>query len=600
MKQLYTVCLMLSIASVSFGQLSGTKTVGGTTPDYATLRAAFDAVSAQGVGASGVTFTIRDGVYNEDSLVIKAVTSTSVSAPITIKPASGANVVINVSPKTYYNQAAIKIDSTQYVVIDGSNNGTASKNLTVNALGNLGARAVFIVNSSSNVTVKNSILRTGWTAATDSMKFISIQVTVTGSGRNCNNALIENNTCRNAHRGISAFGVSTADSMLGLIVRNNLVDSISTAAIYTGSAMGSLIYNNDVSVLNSVATGTTTVYGIYIGGGSDRCRVYNNKVHDINSVVGGTVITYGISSNTGSANHGGNVIYNNFVAMNITQSASTGSIYPLYVSESTVPDSILFNTAKLTGSGTSARASTAFYKGSATGTCVVMNNVLINTRTDAAGGIASGIGRPSTQAIGAMISDYNCVFAGTADTIQHKIGRLSTNYFATLDGWRAANGSDGASVSEDVQFVSATDLHVKSGVVTKLKNAGTPIPGYTTDIDGQKRNATTPDIGADEFTGMTSVERIGTGTPSTFALEQNYPNPFNPSTMIRFAVDADQFVTLTVSDMLGRTVAVLLSERVSAGNYGVAWNASQSPSGVYFYTLHAGNKMDTKRMIVMK
>ncbi len=88
--------------------------------------------------------------------------------------------------------------------------------------------------------------------------------------------------------------------------------------------------------------------------------------------------------------------------------------------------------------------------------------------------------------------------------------------------------------------------------------------------------------------------------PTSFSLEQNYPNPFNPSTEIRFGIPHSAFVKLTVLNLLGQEVEVLTSGQLNAGSYVADWNASDYPSGIYFYRLEAGTFMDTKRMILIK
>jgi photosystem II stability/assembly factor-like uncharacterized protein len=88
--------------------------------------------------------------------------------------------------------------------------------------------------------------------------------------------------------------------------------------------------------------------------------------------------------------------------------------------------------------------------------------------------------------------------------------------------------------------------------------------------------------------------------PSGFRLEQNYPNPFNPSTTISFSLPERAHVSLTVFDVMGRTVATLAGEELSEGSYSRQWNASGSASGVYFYRLQAGAYMTTKRLVVLR
>jgi L-ascorbate metabolism protein UlaG (beta-lactamase superfamily) len=88
--------------------------------------------------------------------------------------------------------------------------------------------------------------------------------------------------------------------------------------------------------------------------------------------------------------------------------------------------------------------------------------------------------------------------------------------------------------------------------------------------------------------------------PTTFSLEQNYPNPFNPSTVIKYQLPVSGEVTLAVYDLLGRRVAVLVSEKLAAGRYSREWNAAEIPSGVYFCRLNAGSFSQTRKIILMK
>lgn len=89
-------------------------------------------------------------------------------------------------------------------------------------------------------------------------------------------------------------------------------------------------------------------------------------------------------------------------------------------------------------------------------------------------------------------------------------------------------------------------------------------------------------------------------TPTKFFLQQNYPNPFNPSTLIVYQLPASAFVVLRVSDVLGREVETLVSERQNAGSYTVQFNASNLPSGLYFYELQAGTYRDTKKLLLLR
>jgi hypothetical protein len=83
-------------------------------------------------------------------------------------------------------------------------------------------------------------------------------------------------------------------------------------------------------------------------------------------------------------------------------------------------------------------------------------------------------------------------------------------------------------------------------------------------------------------------------------LEQNYPNPFNPSTRIRYQVSSTSHVTLKIYDVLGNEIEALVDEIKPVGVYQVNWNASEMPSGVYFYQVNSGSSTDIKKMILIK
>ncbi len=100
----------------------------------------------------------------------------------------------------------------------------------------------------------------------------------------------------------------------------------------------------------------------------------------------------------------------------------------------------------------------------------------------------------------------------------------------------------------------------------------------------------------------TGVEKVIELMPSSFSLNQNYPNPFNPSTVISYQLPVAGHVSLKVYDMLGREVATLVDEFQQAGSHNSQFSIqnSQFSSGIYFYTIRAGNFVETKKMVLMK
>jgi photosystem II stability/assembly factor-like uncharacterized protein len=105
-----------------------------------------------------------------------------------------------------------------------------------------------------------------------------------------------------------------------------------------------------------------------------------------------------------------------------------------------------------------------------------------------------------------------------------------------------------------------------------------------------------------------SVNLISSLVPDGYYLSQNYPNPFNPSTKIRYKLQIAGYTKLTLYDIMGRQVSILVNKKQSAGTYEVEFNGSGFASGVYFYKLvvspsyplASGNFSDTKRMLLIK
>jgi hypothetical protein len=100
-------------------------------------------------------------------------------------------------------------------------------------------------------------------------------------------------------------------------------------------------------------------------------------------------------------------------------------------------------------------------------------------------------------------------------------------------------------------------------------------------------------------TGPVSVEHKSE-IPFNPVLHQNYPNPFNPSTTIRFSIPERQHIRLTVYDLLGREIAMLVDEEREAGWYSVIYDASGLASVVYLFRIQTGSFVSVKRCILLK
>lgn len=201
----------------------------------------------------------------------------------------------------------------------------------------------------------------------------------------------------------------------------------------------------------------------------------------------------------------------------------------------------------------------------------------------------------------------NNVFAGTASGI----------YLSTDDGgsWTAANNGltntniTSAVVSGNNLFVGTIGggvfLTTDNGTTWNSVNTGlTNLYVYSLEIIGGNLYAGTMMSGLWQRSLselVTSVdEKNYANTPSTFALLQNYPNPFNPSTTIQYDVPKTSFVKISVYDILGTEVKILVSEEKNSGRYEITFDANNLSSGIYYYTISTGEFNQSKKMILMK
>lgn len=120
---------------------------------------------------------------------------------------------------------------------------------------------------------------------------------------------------------------------------------------------------------------------------------------------------------------------------------------------------------------------------------------------------------------------------------------------------------------------------------------GTTLPEMVASVDSAvaRFNAT-----------FTSVRPVASSIPEAFQLQQNYPNPFNPATVIDFQISQAAQARLSVYDLLGREVAVLVNEGLTPGTYRVTFDGQAVASGTYYYRLVAGSFAETRRMMLIK
>ncbi len=113
--------------------------------------------------------------------------------------------------------------------------------------------------------------------------------------------------------------------------------------------------------------------------------------------------------------------------------------------------------------------------------------------------------------------------------------------------------------------------------------------------------------GSSDFVNQPTDVRpdIAGNLPARFTIEQNYPNPFNPRTEIRFSLPSNSHVRLTVYNIEGQAVKLLVDQGLSAGTYTADWDGTdqsgrQVASGVYLYRVEAGDFEQSKKMVLLK
>jgi len=211
----------------------------------------------------------------------------------------------------------------------------------------------------------------------------------------------------------------------------------------------------------------------------------------------------------------------------------------------------------------------------------------------------------------------------TADPTQKGVAYLAmlqspevmktTDYGAT---WTAIGSTSNGFLGEPTKYVyvdsttgfiyvGAYDgLYFSSNDGTSWSKLGTGLPDAVVDdiaiqYGSKSLRVATHGRGVWQVDLTTGVAEPEPG-PASFALSQNYPNPFNPSTVIRYQLSVAGQVSLEVFNILGEKVRTLVDEKEDQGEHSINFNASNLPSGVYFYRLTAGRQSQTRKLILLK
>ena len=449
--------------------LAGAYTIGtGATDDFSDLVQMATALNTCGV-AGPVTITVNAGTYF-GQVELGFIAGSSPINTITIT-GLGDQTVFTASP-TSGDRDILRLDGTKYLTID-------SVKFEIQAGAAYGC-CVRLMNAADSVTIENSILQTIIsTSSYHNGILASTSKTSSASGGNTANYLtLNNNTIIGGYYGIRLNGNST-NLLERNVITNNSITDYRYYGINNYYADSSLISGNFISDGGT----NSSPYGIYVYRNYAGTEISYNEIK-MNGTSGG----YGlyVYYNEGSSANNPIMIYNNMISQ--TNASATGSSYGIY---SYYGKNVYFyhNSVSIAGGGTSSRA--IYVNGSTTSTLFenikLKNNIFVNYGN----GYAFYMGGAYFPAKVTECDNNNLYSNGTY--LAYYVG-----YKTTLTDWQAASIGLGLnSVSINPAFSALDDLHTSN---IPMNNLGTPIASVTDDIDGDSRDALTPDIGADEYT----------------------------------------------------------------------------------------------------
>ncbi|MDX1348638.1 MAG: T9SS type A sorting domain-containing protein [Putridiphycobacter sp.] len=440
--------------------LSGSYTVGGTSPDYTDIVSAVNDLNSCGVSGP-VTFNVAAGTYS-GAAIIGDVIGSSATNTITFNGAGAATTTMTYDGSgTEY--ATLALDGTDYVTV---------KNMTIENTGTSNAYGVHFTNSADFNTVDSCIVSVDNTVTSSLVVAILASGSLTSTsttGNNANNTTISNTTTVGGYYGIRFYGNSTAAA-------DNSFNTVSNCNITDAYYYGIYFYYQDSPIAEGntviLTRNTSSGYALYVNYAKHPI-VTKNDLHGAR--------TYGIyfsqvNTSTQNSNQRG-LIANNMVS-------SLGFAEGIYLTAADSID-IWHNTV-------SADNENALWLSSSANEYDVRNNIFVTATGPEV--VELDVAPGATDVI-----DYNVYYHGAAGVLVDIVG---TDY-VDIPAWIVADPLNNAnSVYGDPTFLGAIDLHLGG---TIADGAAVVIASIVDDIDGDLRTAT-PDIGADEYVPPTCFQ----------------------------------------------------------------------------------------------
>ncbi len=441
-RKLLFLFTLFSFPQIFAQPLNGNYTIGGTSPDYPTVISAVAALEANGVSGP-VIFNIRSGNYSGQSFNLTEIPGQSPSNTVTFQSETN-------------NAADVTITSSTFQFSQGC------QNITIKNIGFSGGVKKIDINGTStyvaNFTILNCIFTNIIPISISSMNNATTvnqitQIYVT----NGYNILIDGNTFNNAGVAINKSGNSTDNFTFS---NNTINGSIMPITINQG---------RNVTISGNTYTGEIQRNILSMTNMDDNLTLSGNRFNASTTGVGMTKSTI-----TGNNTVGTNLNMNNNFFASARELEINGFINT----------DIMFNSFSSSRTHclliTEATSLIAYN---------IYNNIFKNPFNQVS--IKANM-QPSLLKLN---SNYNA-YSNENLVYQRSYGTAIVDIL-NFEDWKTFSGKDMNSKISGNVFASAPDLHTPNSIV--INNAGIPINGLLTDIDGQTRNATNPDIGADEF-----------------------------------------------------------------------------------------------------
>lgn len=440
---------------------------------------------------------------------------------VTIKPGPSVNPLISGD----FNGGLIRLNGADRVIIDGSNAGTTSRNMTIQNNSTLTNSAVIAVQSlGSNMgatdnTIKNCIIIGGEIGTTTSIQTFGIHVAGTtisnsATGPDNDNLTIQNNIIKKARYGIYARSTAVLNANDNLLITQNEIGSTNPAEYVTFRGIDiTYAQNAEVSrnyIFNMKQALSASNAGIDIGAGVNGSVINANRIEGVYSESTSGYGAYGInfsSSTSVDNNFVTNNIINDIRAVNYSTGSTTFNAFGIRLVGGT-NTRIYHNTVNLFGDITIVSGSPSQPNSAAlivTSTSVtglhVVNNILVNTNTFFSG-------TPKTYSIwvpasysGFATINHNDYYGIAGAPTTYYVGRQGSTDYTALADWQLYTGQDGNSTAANPSFTSSTNLLPTN---LAIDNYGSYLISVPADFNLALRN-NPPDLGAFEFGNSPSV-----------------------------------------------------------------------------------------------